>query len=90
MWLKVTHIILNFYIFQVHIVGFGPTKNGNWDHYWEPPINDDKVDAFRRTGVHSGDKESEIWQQLEREGKVKIYLGSRSWYNLNDTFLEFL
>ena len=57
--------------------GFGPTKNGNWDHYWEPPINDDKVDAFRKTGVHNSDTESDIWQNLEREGKIKLYLGIR-------------
>merc|ERR1712243_405478 len=59
---------------ELNVFGFEPTKNGNWDHYWEPPINDDTIDAFRKTGVHSSDTESQIWQQLEREGKLKIYL----------------
>lgn len=62
---------------EVNVFGFGPTKNGNWDHYWDPPIDDKKVDAFRKTGVHSGDTEKELWQQLEREGKLKLYLGNR-------------
>ncbi|XP_072013624.1 CMP-N-acetylneuraminate-beta-galactosamide-alpha-2,3-sialyltransferase 2-like [Amphiura filiformis] len=63
---------------EVNVFGFGPTANGNWDHYWEPPINDEKVDAFRKTGVHNSETESDIWQQLEREGKLKLYLGSRT------------
>ena len=62
---------------QVNVFGFGSTKNGNWDHYWDPPIDDQKVDAFRKTGVHSGDTEKELWQQLEKEGKLKLYLGNR-------------
>lgn len=56
--------------FQVSLFGYGADPQGNWHHYWE----DNKyAGAFRKTGVHNADFESEIIHKLCAEGKIKLY-----------------
>uniref|UniRef100_A0A8C6WKI8 ST3 beta-galactoside alpha-2,3-sialyltransferase 8 n=1 Tax=Neogobius melanostomus TaxID=47308 RepID=A0A8C6WKI8_9GOBI len=56
---------------QVSLFGFGADSEGNWHHYWE---KNKFAGAFRKTGVHNADYETEILQQLHREGKVQLYM----------------
>ncbi|KAI4827272.1 hypothetical protein KUCAC02_030681 [Chaenocephalus aceratus] len=56
---------------QVSVFGYGADKQGNWHHYWEENRN---AGAFRKTGVHSADFETEIIQQLAKEGKISLHL----------------
>lgn len=56
---------------QVSLFGFGADSEGNWHHYWE---QNKFAGAFRKTGVHNADFETEIIQQLHKEGKVQLYL----------------
>lgn len=55
---------------QVSLFGFGADSEGNWHHYWE---KNKFAGAFRKTGVHNADFETEILTRLEREGKVRVY-----------------
>ncbi|NP_001303808.1 CMP-N-acetylneuraminate-beta-galactosamide-alpha-2,3-sialyltransferase 2-like [Latimeria chalumnae] len=55
---------------EVSVFGYGADSNGNWHHYWE---NNRNGGAFRRTGVHSGDFESQIIKKLADEGKIIFY-----------------
>ncbi|XP_072521555.1 ST3 beta-galactoside alpha-2,3-sialyltransferase 8 [Salminus brasiliensis] len=55
---------------EVSVFGYGADLQGNWHHYWE----DNKyAGAFRKTGVHNADFESEIISKLNTEGKIKLY-----------------
>ncbi|XP_036415187.1 ST3 beta-galactoside alpha-2,3-sialyltransferase 8 [Colossoma macropomum] len=55
---------------EVSVFGYGADSLGNWHHYWE----DNKYGgAFRKTGVHNADYESEIIHKLDTEGKIKLY-----------------
>lgn len=56
---------------QVSLFGFGADSEGNWHHYWE---QNKFAGAFRKTGVHNADFETEIIHQLHKEGKVRLYL----------------
>ncbi|KAI4875082.1 hypothetical protein NFI96_033374 [Prochilodus magdalenae] len=55
---------------KVSVFGYGADPLGNWHHYWE----DNKyAGAFKKTGVHNADFESEIIHKLHAEGKIKLY-----------------
>ncbi|XP_068449684.1 ST3 beta-galactoside alpha-2,3-sialyltransferase 8 isoform X2 [Clinocottus analis] len=56
---------------QVSVFGYGADKQGNWHHYWE---ENRYAGAFRKTGVHSADFETQIIQQLAKEGKISLHL----------------
>lgn len=56
---------------QVSVFGYGADKQGNWHHYWE---ENRYAGAFRKTGVHSADFETEVIQQLAKEGKISLHL----------------
>lgn len=55
---------------EVSVFGYGADKQGNWHHYWE---YNRYAGAFRKTGVHNADFETEIIQRLNKEGKIKLY-----------------
>ncbi|XP_032405048.1 ST3 beta-galactoside alpha-2,3-sialyltransferase 8 [Xiphophorus hellerii] len=55
---------------QVSVFGYGADKQGNWHHYWE---ENRYAGAFRKTGVHSADFETEVIHTLNKEGKIKLY-----------------
>ncbi|XP_026884763.2 ST3 beta-galactoside alpha-2,3-sialyltransferase 8 [Electrophorus electricus] len=55
---------------EVSVFGFGADAQGNWHHYWE---NNKYSGAFRKTGVHNADFESEVIKRLYAEGKIKLY-----------------
>ncbi|XP_045079065.1 CMP-N-acetylneuraminate-beta-galactosamide-alpha-2,3-sialyltransferase 2 [Coregonus clupeaformis] len=55
---------------EVSVFGYGADQQGNWHHYWE----DNKyAGAFRKTGVHNADFETEVIQKLDTEGKIKLH-----------------
>ncbi|XP_039971746.1 ST3 beta-galactoside alpha-2,3-sialyltransferase 8 [Xiphias gladius] len=56
---------------QVSVFGYGADKQGNWHHYWE---DNRYAGAFRKTGVHSADFETQVIHQLAREGKIRLHL----------------
>ncbi|KAL6112437.1 st3gal1 [Pungitius sinensis] len=56
---------------QVSVFGYGADQQGNWHHYWEENRN---AGAFRKTGVHSADFETEIIHQLAKEGKISLHM----------------
>lgn len=56
---------------QVSVFGFGADKQGNWHHYWEKNLY---AGAFRKTGVHNADVENDVIRQLNKEGKIALYL----------------
>lgn len=53
--------------------GYGADKQGNWHHYWE---KNKFAGAFKKTGVHSADFESQIIQHLANEGKITLYFNT--------------
>ncbi|NP_001004017.1 ST3 beta-galactoside alpha-2,3-sialyltransferase 8 [Danio rerio] len=55
---------------EVSVFGYGADAQGNWHHYWE---YNRYAGAFRKTGVHNADFETEIIQRLSAEGKIKLY-----------------
>uniref|UniRef100_A0ACB8FE95 CMP-N-acetylneuraminate-beta-galactosamide-alpha-2,3-sialyltransferase 1 n=1 Tax=Sphaerodactylus townsendi TaxID=933632 RepID=A0ACB8FE95_9SAUR len=61
-------------IFALHICdeldlyGFGADTKGNWHHYWE---NNPSAGAFRQTGVHDGDFESNVTLNLASAYKIR-------------------
>ncbi|XP_054472186.1 ST3 beta-galactoside alpha-2,3-sialyltransferase 8 isoform X2 [Anoplopoma fimbria] len=56
---------------QVSVFGYGADKQGNWHHYWE---ENRYAGAFRKTGVHNADFETQIIHQLAKEGKISLHL----------------
>ncbi|XP_061840714.1 ST3 beta-galactoside alpha-2,3-sialyltransferase 8 [Nerophis lumbriciformis] len=56
---------------QVSVFGYGADKQGNWHHYWE---ENRYAGAFRKTGVHSADFETQVIEQLAKEGKISLHL----------------
>uniref|UniRef100_A0A1A8BM27 CMP-N-acetylneuraminate-beta-galactosamide-alpha-2,3-sialyltransferase 2 n=2 Tax=Nothobranchius kadleci TaxID=1051664 RepID=A0A1A8BM27_NOTKA len=56
---------------QVSVFGYGADQQGNWHHYWE---ENRYAGAFRKTGVHSADYETEIIHRLAKEGKISLHL----------------
>nr|XP_034982064.1 CMP-N-acetylneuraminate-beta-galactosamide-alpha-2,3-sialyltransferase 1 [Zootoca vivipara]XP_034982065.1 CMP-N-acetylneuraminate-beta-galactosamide-alpha-2,3-sialyltransferase 1 [Zootoca vivipara]XP_034982066.1 CMP-N-acetylneuraminate-beta-galactosamide-alpha-2,3-sialyltransferase 1 [Zootoca vivipara]XP_034982067.1 CMP-N-acetylneuraminate-beta-galactosamide-alpha-2,3-sialyltransferase 1 [Zootoca vivipara]XP_034982068.1 CMP-N-acetylneuraminate-beta-galactosamide-alpha-2,3-sialyltransferase 1 len=57
---------------EVDIYGFGADSKGNWHHYWE---NNPSAGAFRQTGVHDGDFESNVTLTLASVDKVRFFKG---------------
>lgn len=57
---------------EVSLYGFGADSKGNWHHYWE---NNPSAGAFRHTGVHDGDFESNITLTLASIDKVHFFKG---------------
>lgn len=57
---------------QVDLYGFGADSKGNWHHYWE---NNPSAGAFRKTGVHDGDFESNVTTILASINKIRIFKG---------------
>lgn len=57
---------------QVDLYGFGADSRGNWHHYWE---NNPSAGAFRKTGVHDGDFESNVTATLASIDKIRIFKG---------------
>lgn len=57
---------------EVDLYGFGADSRGNWHHYWE---NNPSAGAFRKTGVHDGDFESNVTSTLASIHKVRIFKG---------------
>ncbi|XP_068119741.1 CMP-N-acetylneuraminate-beta-galactosamide-alpha-2,3-sialyltransferase 2-like [Hyperolius riggenbachi] len=55
---------------EISVFGFGADKNGNWHHYWE---KNRFPGAFRWTGVHNAEFESELIEALVKEGRLKFY-----------------
>ncbi|KAJ8412155.1 hypothetical protein AAFF_G00144220 [Aldrovandia affinis] len=55
---------------EVSVFGYGADHQGNWHHYWE----DNKfAGAFRRTGVHNAEFETQVILKLDTEGKIKLH-----------------
>ncbi|KAM6214150.1 CMP-N-acetylneuraminate-beta-galactosamide-alpha-2,3-sialyltransferase 1 [Rhynchocyon petersi] len=57
---------------EVDLYGFGADSKGNWHHYWE---NNPSAGAFRKTGVHDGDFESNVTATLASIHKIRIFKG---------------
>ncbi|XP_049606633.1 CMP-N-acetylneuraminate-beta-galactosamide-alpha-2,3-sialyltransferase 1 [Syngnathus scovelli] len=57
---------------QVSVFGFGADQNGNWHHYWEENL---LGGAFRYTGVHDGDFESNVTHFLADKHKIRMFNG---------------
>ncbi|XP_026203260.1 CMP-N-acetylneuraminate-beta-galactosamide-alpha-2,3-sialyltransferase 1-like [Anabas testudineus] len=55
---------------EISIFGFGPDRNGNWDHYFEKVKN-----SMLRTGVHPGIHEHALIQYLHKIQKIEFYKG---------------
>ncbi|XP_023271882.1 CMP-N-acetylneuraminate-beta-galactosamide-alpha-2,3-sialyltransferase 2-like [Seriola lalandi dorsalis] len=49
---------------KVSVFGYGADRQGNWHHYWE---ENRYAGAFRKTGVHSADFETQVIHQLAKE-----------------------
>ncbi|KAK6471705.1 CMP-N-acetylneuraminate-beta-galactosamide-alpha-2,3-sialyltransferase 2-like [Huso huso] len=60
---------------EVSVFGYGADVNGNWHHYWE---ENKYASAFRKTGVHSADFETETLKKLVEEGKIRLYTPERT------------
>ncbi|KAM9361364.1 ST3 beta-galactoside alpha-2,3-sialyltransferase 8 [Symphorus nematophorus] len=56
---------------KVSVFGYGADQQGNWHHYWE---ENRYAGAFRKTGVHSADFETQVIHQLAKEGKISLHL----------------
>ncbi|XP_044540342.1 CMP-N-acetylneuraminate-beta-galactosamide-alpha-2,3-sialyltransferase 1 [Gracilinanus agilis] len=66
-------VILSLHICdKVDLYGFGADSKGNWHHYWE---NNPSAGAFRKTGVHDGDFESNVTSTLASLNKIRIFKG---------------
>ncbi|KAJ7338153.1 hypothetical protein JRQ81_010777 [Phrynocephalus forsythii] len=57
---------------EVSVYGFGADSKGNWHHYWE---NNPTAGAFRQTGVHDGDFESNVTWTLASIDKIRFFKG---------------
>uniref|UniRef100_A0A8D0GWV5 CMP-N-acetylneuraminate-beta-galactosamide-alpha-2,3-sialyltransferase 1 n=1 Tax=Sphenodon punctatus TaxID=8508 RepID=A0A8D0GWV5_SPHPU len=57
---------------EVDLYGFGADSKGNWHHYWE---NNPSAGAFRHTGVHDGDFESNVTGTLASVDKIRFFKG---------------
>ncbi|XP_041800057.1 ST3 beta-galactoside alpha-2,3-sialyltransferase 8 [Chelmon rostratus] len=56
---------------QVSVFGYGADEQGNWHHYWE---ENRYAGAFRKTGVHSAEFETQVIHQLAKAGKISLHL----------------
>lgn len=57
---------------EVDVFGYGADSDGNWSHYWE--ILKDKT---LKTGIHPGNYEYAIIQQLAQQQKIQFHVGLR-------------
>ncbi|KAI1891066.1 hypothetical protein AGOR_G00160080 [Albula goreensis] len=57
---------------EVSVFGYGADSQGNWHHYWE---HNRYAGAFRKTGVHNADFETQVILKLDSEGKIKLHKG---------------
>nr|XP_033789191.1 CMP-N-acetylneuraminate-beta-galactosamide-alpha-2,3-sialyltransferase 1 [Geotrypetes seraphini]XP_033789192.1 CMP-N-acetylneuraminate-beta-galactosamide-alpha-2,3-sialyltransferase 1 [Geotrypetes seraphini]XP_033789193.1 CMP-N-acetylneuraminate-beta-galactosamide-alpha-2,3-sialyltransferase 1 [Geotrypetes seraphini] len=57
---------------EVNVFGFGADTNGNWHHYWE---NNSLAGAFRKTGVHDADFQSDVTKKLSSINKIHFFMG---------------
>ncbi|XP_028255346.1 CMP-N-acetylneuraminate-beta-galactosamide-alpha-2,3-sialyltransferase 1-like [Parambassis ranga] len=55
---------------EVYVFGYGADGEGNWSHYWEK-----LKDKHLKTGVHSGNQEYDILQELAKQKTVTFYRG---------------
>ncbi|XP_061641811.1 ST3 beta-galactoside alpha-2,3-sialyltransferase 8 isoform X3 [Phyllopteryx taeniolatus] len=55
---------------QVSVFGYGADRQGNWHHYWE---ENRYAGAFRKTGVHSADFETQVIRRLADERKIRLH-----------------
>ncbi|XP_041096115.1 CMP-N-acetylneuraminate-beta-galactosamide-alpha-2,3-sialyltransferase 2-like [Polyodon spathula] len=55
---------------EVSVFGYGADVNGNWHHYWE---ENKYASAFRKTGVHNANFETETLRKLAEERKIRLY-----------------
>ncbi|XP_037651468.1 CMP-N-acetylneuraminate-beta-galactosamide-alpha-2,3-sialyltransferase 1-like isoform X2 [Sebastes umbrosus] len=55
---------------EVHVFGYGADSDGNWSHYWEK-LKDRKL----KTGVHPGNHEYGVIQELAMQRKLTFYQG---------------
>ncbi|CAL8238234.1 unnamed protein product, partial [Merluccius merluccius] len=55
---------------QLSLFGYGADQNGNWHHYWE---ENPYPGAFRKTGVHNADYETQIIHRLAQEHKITLH-----------------
>lgn len=56
---------------QVSVFGYGADEQGNWHHYWE---ENRYAGAFRKTGVHNAEFETQVIHRLAKEGKISLRL----------------
>ncbi|XP_056129801.1 ST3 beta-galactoside alpha-2,3-sialyltransferase 8 isoform X2 [Lampris incognitus] len=56
---------------QVSVFGYGADQEGNWHHYWE---ENRYAGAFRKTGVHSAEFETQVIHRLAKDGKINLHL----------------
>ncbi|XP_077983109.1 CMP-N-acetylneuraminate-beta-galactosamide-alpha-2,3-sialyltransferase 2-like [Glandiceps talaboti] len=65
---------------EVNVFGYGATAKGNWDHYFDRPVNphNEEMSAFRTTGIHDGKFEAKVIKKLEEIGKITVFGGSRA------------
>ncbi|XP_049621544.1 CMP-N-acetylneuraminate-beta-galactosamide-alpha-2,3-sialyltransferase 1 [Suncus etruscus] len=57
---------------EVDLYGFGADSKGDWHHYWE---TNPSAGAFRKTGVHDGDFESNVTTILASINKIQVFHG---------------
>ncbi|XP_076123645.1 ST3 beta-galactoside alpha-2,3-sialyltransferase 8 [Alosa pseudoharengus] len=55
---------------EVSVFGYGANEMGHWHHYWE---NNKNGGAFRKTGVHNADFETEVINKLHEDGKIRLH-----------------
>ncbi|XP_067887483.1 CMP-N-acetylneuraminate-beta-galactosamide-alpha-2,3-sialyltransferase 1-like [Heterodontus francisci] len=58
---------------EVNVYGFGANSLGHWHHYWEKNAG---AGAFRVTGVHDGDFESNVTKMLANAHKINFFKGT--------------
>uniref|UniRef100_A0A3Q3WJD0 CMP-N-acetylneuraminate-beta-galactosamide-alpha-2,3-sialyltransferase 2 n=1 Tax=Mola mola TaxID=94237 RepID=A0A3Q3WJD0_MOLML len=56
---------------RVSVFGYGADQQGNWHHYWEENRN---AGAFRKTGVHNAEFETQVIHKLAKDGKISLHL----------------
>ncbi|XP_051925908.1 CMP-N-acetylneuraminate-beta-galactosamide-alpha-2,3-sialyltransferase 1-like [Hippocampus zosterae] len=57
---------------QVNVFGFGADQRGDWHHYWEENL---LAGAFRYTGIHDGNFESNVTHLLADKHKIRMFEG---------------
>ncbi|XP_078146553.1 CMP-N-acetylneuraminate-beta-galactosamide-alpha-2,3-sialyltransferase 1-like [Centroberyx gerrardi] len=55
---------------EVNVFGYGADKDGDWNHYWEELKN-----KHYRTGIHGGENEFKLINQLSQIQKVNFFKG---------------